>query len=242
MGTLVNPYEFAAPATSGPTPADESDLELWLSGAALTGGEGDPIATWTGSSHGRNGSQSDASRRPTVALNQIGTNPAARFFGTDGSDFQWLDLPNFLTGFTEAEIFIVIKVDNDPGMVPASGLWQFGNSGEDVHFPYADGVIYDGFGTTARKTTVNPTPSLSSAFHTYNVTTKAGGWTSRLDGTQLYTTATNTVGWTTAPKLGRMGGATLWLNGYIGEVFMFSRELTSGGRADMFAYCAGIGA
>src|SRR5262249_44074557 len=93
------------------------------------------------------------------------------------------------------EMFLVIYLANDPpALVTHSGLMTFGSSGNDTHFPFTDGVVYDNFATDTRKTTVDPTPSLTSA-RLYNVTSIANEWTSRLDNTQIFTTATNTVAW-----------------------------------------------
>lgn len=219
-------------------PSDIANLELWLAPSSLSGAQGDPIGTWNDTSgNARHATQSISAERPTLNLSQIGARAGARFDGTPGAGVNGasLNLPDFLTGFTAGEGFVIIKVDNDPGVVPNSGLWTFGNSGQDVHYPYSDGVIYDGFGSNVRKTTVNPTPTLSSQYRLYNVTSKSGGWTNRLDGTQLFTTATNTVGWTTAPKVG-LGGPGLFLQGTITELWIYSRELTTGERDSMLAY------
>lgn len=224
-------------AVSISDPSDITDLGLWLHDAGLTGGEGASVTTWADSSGNGRDATFAGTTAPVRNLNQRGTLSAVRFAGSASAG--GLNLPNFLTGFAAGEIFIVVKVDNDPGVVPETGLWAFGSDTADVHYPYSDGTIYDSFGSTARKTTVNPTPSLSSAYRVYNVTSKAGEWTSRIDGTQVYTTATNTVGWTTAPVIGRMAGSALYTKGWIAEVVLFSRELTTTERAAMLAYFAG---
>ena len=217
------------------SPEQVSGLELWLKADGITGlANADPIATWPDSSgNSRDATQATSGMRPTYRTNVVNGKPIVRF---DGSD-DYFALPNFLTGFTAGEIFCVLKIDADPpatGGATGIGIW---GSGIQSHLPWTDGIIYDSFGSTARKTTVDPTPALTS-WRLYNVTSKSGEWTSRLDGVQLYTTATNTVGWSSAPILGYSQAALYYLDGDLAELLLFSRELTSGERANVQSYVA----
>lgn len=152
---------------------------------------------------------------------------AALFNGTSN----FYSLPN-LSALTAAEIFLVLKIANDPPATdPKTGLWHMGTSADATHFPYTDSTIYDSFGTTARKTTVNPSGSLAS-WHCYNVISASGEWTSRRNTTQLHTTASNTVGFPSAPRIGAFT-ASYFLDGYIGEMFLFNAKLSTGDRSNM---------
>src|SRR5262247_3533304 len=116
--TRVRYYSVGGGRASGiPT----SGLEMWLKADAITGlVDNDPISTWADSSvNGRNATQSGTAR-PTYKVNIINGLPVARFDGAD--DF--FTLPNFLTAFSAGEIFLVIKLDNDPPSVGSGGLWD----------------------------------------------------------------------------------------------------------------------
>lgn len=232
MGILLNPYRFAAASPGLVQPSDIANLELWLKGSGLSGGEGDSVSTWADSSgHGRNAIEPSPGAGPVLNLNQIGTRPAVHFNGST-----YLTLPDFLTGFTAGEIFIRVKLDNDPPLsLGESGFWNLGASTDYILVPYIDGKIYDSFGSTVRKDNISHSLSMSSTYRLYNVTSKAGGWTNRMDGVELFTTATNTVGWNASPTLGLQVGKA-GMTGRVAEVFIFSRELTSTERTDMTTY------
>src|SRR5262249_28096178 len=156
-----------------------------------------------------NADQISAGAKPTFKTNIVGGKPVVRFDGVD--DF--FSLPNSFTGLSAATVLIVVKLTTDPPAAAAqTGLWYFGSSGDKTHFPYTDGTIYDTFGTTVRKTTVDPAPALTS-FRVYTVKSSSGNWTSYLDGTQLYTTGSNTVGFTTTPNLASNLDVSAFLQG-----------------------------
>jgi hypothetical protein len=220
-----------------PSEVTSQTLEGWWKADALSLSDNDPVSSWTDSSgNARHLTQGTGSIQPTYKTNIVGGLPAVRFDGTGDV----LLVPNFMSGFSAAEAFLVFKLDADlPADVAQSGLWKFGTSGDNCHVPYIDGTIYDDFGSTVRKTTANPTQSMASAFCAYNVTTKSGGWTNRLDGTQIATTGTNTVGFSTTAQFGASADGAKWLDGDVLELFLFSGELSTDDRAAMFAYAAG---
>lgn len=134
---------------------------------------------------------------------------------------QWYSRAAFLSGGTSAQAFAVLKLKNDPPAETAqTGLWWFGSESNETHYPYINGVTFDSFGTTGRKTTVNPTPSLID-WHAYAARSAADDWASSLNAVQLYATATNTVGWTTTFRIGRSSG-TSHLDGYLAALLIVS--------------------
>lgn len=157
------------------------------------------LAQWDDiSGQGRHATQATAVQQPEFVPSELAGYPAIRFDGVLSA----LGLPA-LSSLTEGEIFIVLRLRNDPPADAArSGLWTLGTAAAaGVRYPDTDGVIRDGFGATDLKTTVDPAASLAQA-HVYNAVTKPGEWTSRLNGVQLFTTAANAVGFPTAPILG----------------------------------------
>lgn len=233
-------------------PSDYAGLELWLKGdagvftddAASTPAtnNGDVIAVWQDQSgNARHATQTVNGNRPTldVTVGLGGKNVID--FASASSHF--LNLPNFLTGFTAAEVWIVMKPAADPPASSAAGIWKFGSDTTNADFyTWTDGSAYIGFGTTVRKSAGNPAISIA-AWHVLRVLSAASDykvWTTP-DDVLLFSTATNTVGWTTTPTLGRSTGSSVnyHLNGKIAEIFIYSQARSTAERAALMAYIAG---
>ncbi len=186
--------------------------------------DGTGMAAWVDfSTLVSNATQSSGTQRPAFRTNVQNGLPVARFDGTN----DYVNLSS-LAALTGGHLFAVLKTgqaDPPPGQ-PGTGLWDMGASSV-THFPFTDGVIYDGTGTTVRKTTANPAATLA-AFNVYEVETASGSWTSRLNGTQIHTTASNTVSFPAAPKIGVANGGTIFFNGDIGAWLLYSAPLSGG--------------
>lgn len=223
------PHAFGGAAFS---PDDETGLVRWYEADFITGlVDTDPIATWEdASSAAVDATQASSGNRPTYQTNELNGLPIVRFDGNDVFEI------GDLSALTEGEVFIVIKLDADPATAGStSGLWHLGSDTTTTHFPYTDGTIYDGFGTTARKTTVNPTPALTS-WRIYNVWSAASDWASNLDGSSLYTTATNTVGFPADARLGANSVGIIYLDGDIAAFILYDHKLSAGTRSDVLGY------
>lgn len=137
------------------------------------------------------------------------------------------------------ELYMVARKDADPApATSAAGFYQYGSSGAGVLFVHTDGNVYDDWGSTTRVNTGNPTLNLASNSFLYNVVSSATEWTSYINGTQHYTTGTNTVGWSAAPNtvLGYSAGAAWFLFGRVAEMVIFDGELTASERRLMHLY------
>lgn len=198
--------------------------------------DGDPVGLWLDQS-GEVVSHftTTAAQRPTLRTNFVGSLPAIQFDGVDDRLFPDGDL----TTLTAATMFIVVKLDADPPAAGAeTGLMEYTSAASKTAFPWTDGIIYDAFGTTVRKTTVNPGTSLAQ-WNIYGVVTASGLWANYLNGTELYTTGTNTVGWSSAAnsRLGMsLGAPTGYLKGHIAEMLVYDAALDSTDRALVEAY------
>lgn len=223
-----------AAGASGPwTPASlGSTLKLWLDAddaATFTYSSGVVVSQWADKSGNANhGAQATTSAQPSRATSQINGKAAVRFYQDDVLTF-----PAFGGAFTAVEVFAVVKVDADPALNTArSGFWYFSGDTAISHIPWTDGNVYDSFGTTARKSTGNPTPSMAS-WNLYNVRSASGAWSSHFNGTQRYSTATNTVG---------MGGYTLgksssyFMEGHFAALIICDSVLSTGDRASLHAW------
>lgn len=218
------------------TPANlGSTVKLWLEADIGTGGttSGDVVSTWTDQSSNAANATGSGAARPTYQTGVINGKPVVRF---DGSD-DVLTFGDKFSSLTTMHVFLVVKITSDP---PASdyetGLWDFSTAGSATHFPYTDGTVYDSFGSTARKDTVNPTPAMTSAVM-YSVLSKSSWWQNHVNGTALYTTAANTVACNTAPSLGKSLGS-YYLKGDIALIIICNAELSGGDLTSMKTYIA----
>lgn len=131
----------------------------------------------------------------------------------------YLELPDMsaLTGgFT---IYRIMKNTLDPPtVIGLTGVDWLGGSAQSSHYAYTDGVVYLDTGSTARKTCGNPVTDLTGA-HILRVTSVAGEFTVTINNETLFTTATNTVGLNTTPRIGAYSGTFVY-NGSIGEMII----------------------
>lgn len=227
-----------ATATSTP-PFPYGNLAVWYRADSVSGVDGDPVATWPDrSGNGRDASQVNTGNRPVLKTSIVNGQPVVRFDGTN----DYLDLPSFISSFTAAEIFIVIKPDTYPPSAFTSGIWNFGpNSTPASHYSWTTGGIYESFGTATRQDEIAPGMSLA-AWRVYNVTTSSTGWAARLDGTILRSLGSNTVAWPTTARIGGVlqtdttSNSYIWFDGDIAEVILFNTSLNGSDRSTVQSY------
>lgn len=183
--------------------------------------DGTEIQRWEDASgNGRHAAAAFATsniRNPTLdATSLYGGLPTVNFDGTT-TDGQWFTLPD-MSALTEAEIFVVVKVDADPpGDVAETGLWEFGTATFATHHPYVDSILYEAFGTTVRKTLVDPDDDLTQ-YHIYSVRSAPSDFEAFLNSVSQGTDLTNVVGFTNQPKVGVAQANTVKLVGNIVEL------------------------
>jgi hypothetical protein len=155
----------------------------------------------------------------------------------------FLNLPDAFSALTEAEMFVIMKVDNDPGASPSyNGAWEFGccSSGQGSdHIPFTDGNIYSSWGCDTRHTVGN-SPYAMSSFHYSNVRSASGSFVWKMNyGGFSYTTGANTVSFTTTPTIGKnISGGGYYLVGDIAEMIIYDHVLTGGDRTTVESYIA----
>ena len=226
---------LALTAPSAFLPSDISGLKVWLKADTLGLADNANVTSWTDSSGTANHFTGTG---PTYKTGILNSKAIVRFDGTD----DYLTATSSLAALTAGEIFLVVKTDADPSVSEAkSGLYAFGKDGLGTHYPYPDSNIYDDFGTNTRKSTGNPSAALTS-WNVYNVSSASGAWTSRINGTQHYTTASNTVSF---PGSGAEGNARIgrggpsyayYFDGDLAEVILYDSVLSSGNRASVLSY------
>ena len=175
-----------------------------LNTAGSAAASGDRLSQLTDrTSNGRHVTQGTAGNQPL--LTTVSSILVARFDPTR------LDVMNFATNvfnsFTGgAELFVVVKsADTNP-----RGFCRFGSSGSEDYYTFGGGV-YSSFGSTARQSGSYGAATVTN-FNVLQVRSVPGEFTIRLNGTSLFTTATNTVGWDSTPWIGkgRAGTGASW--------------------------------
>ena len=203
---------------------------FWLRGdtVALNGSD---VSSWTDKSgNGRHWAQATGALQPASVVDT--SRPAVSFSAVATKHLLGPDLAT--PAWAAAESFLVLRVAADPAASGASsGLWRTSAAAAETSYPFTDGSIYDDFATTSRVTVGNPTPSLASP-RIYQTISASGEWTALLDGTQIFTTATNTVGWNATTYLGR--SVSIYLDGVIWEWLVYAQKLTAPNRAAVTAY------
>jgi hypothetical protein len=185
---------------TGGRPAAFSPLSLspalWLkadagleqtSGGTPATADGDPVGRWLDQSgNGRHVSQATGSLRPTLKLNIQNSLPVVQFDGVD--DF--MGLPDFLSGFTAAELFLVIRARSTINQA----FSVLGSPTDSGYYPFGTDV-YDSFGSAVRYGPFTPGGSFTASARIYHAVTQAGSWSCDLDGVALGSSGTNTVTW-----------------------------------------------
>lgn len=244
----LNNLGFQKTSNTGFSPSNLSGLELWLeadfgtysdTGTTPTTNGGN-VKQWNDRSGNGRHVVAPAGRIPTLNTTGGGNSkPAIVFEGVTLRPY--FDVPNFMTSFTAGEVFVVTKLNNDPpGSNAQAGLDKTGSTANVPLYPQTGtGVIADSFGSDTRKNSAgNPAPGILTNFHIYNRISISGEWTSNLNGTQLYNTGTNTVGWNTAPRIGGDTTAGSYLDGIMCAWILFSRKLSTAERTSMKNYLA----
>lgn len=197
------------PATAGAV--------LSLDARTITGlADGDAVETWSG----RPGStatvaQSTAGSRPVFKVSILNGNPVVRLDGTD--DF--FNVSGVTALPTALYCLLIFKRNTQP-----TGLYFFG--GDDNSVVWFANDLYDAFGTTTRKH-----PGVSSALAIgswilYEAYSAASDWRCFINGTQFYSTATNTVGGIGGSKLGNDQFGGTYMDGDI-AAFVLAESVPS---------------
>jgi hypothetical protein len=201
---------------------------LWLSDTGSNAGQWDDL-----SGNGRHATQATSGNQPSIVANALNGRQVRRFDGVD--DFMSMD--KFLNG--NATAIYVFRLNNDPPSAARSGpvLGDWGTAFDANHFPWEDGVIYDGFGATERKVVGNPTPTLTQ-FRIISQISATNNWQFWIDSASLFATLTNTTDWQYSPKIARSssGSASFFLDGDIAEILVFSTALSTENRRRVEQY------
>jgi len=153
--------------------------------------------------------------------------PSIQLYADGSENGGYFSMPNFISAYTAGHCWTVFKKDTDPtgdSDGPPLGNWGTTN---DSYFPYpGDNTIYEAFGSNARKDNITHTVALN-IWGVYEIRTASAAWSNYINGTQQFTTGTNTVAFSTAPTVGQEKAGRVF-RGQFAETFFYNRVLTSG--------------
>ena len=206
--------------------------------AAMAPGDAYLVSAWSNAGNqGRSAwTQATAVRQPELKLanaaDAINGRPVLKFGPAD----TFFSLQSF-AALTEAEVFVAVRLAADPPPAEAqAGLWILSGAPAGW-FPFpSEGNIYEGALSTTRHNIGDPAPSLA-AMRIYNVVSTPTEWTVRLDGAQLFTTATNTFSPFATPRVG-ISNTGVALDGHLVE-FVLCAPLDAVTRQQVVDYLAG---
>lgn len=232
----------APPPPSDWTPAElGSALRAWYEFDTLTGSNGDPQGSVTDASGNGFDLSQTGSNRPTLAAADLNSLNTLRF--TAASVQRYPLSTSILSGASAGSAYFIYKVVSEAAN---NGLFKWGSSANESHWPFSDGTIYDDFGSTARKTVGNPTVSLQS-YRIISMYSAASDWALYIDGgaggssggtSAFFSTGTNTVGWAGAGVSLGANSALTGLDGWIAEVFFTNAKQSDADRQKAEGYLA----
>lgn len=220
-----------------PGPSSISDLQLWIDATQETGlTNGQQVSTATDfSGNGRSGTGTVWQTQKPLYQTASGPNSLPWFYyGTSGSVGGYFTFTDFISSYTSGHGFAVCKVDGTT-VDPCPPFSQWGTA-TDGYYPFNGNVhIYDTFGTNARKDNITPASSLT-AWHLYEARTASGAWSLYQNGTQISTTGTNTVAFTSSPQIGYLAAQGRIFRGGQATNFFYNRVLNSGEIQTIYDY------
>lgn len=143
-----------------------------------------------------------------------------------------LNLPNFLTGATEATAFVVLKAAADPSST-ARGIWEIASANNDT-WPNVASVSITFSGTDPM--TVDPAANLASQYRVLSVHAIAGDKKLFLDGDQIASSTSSVITWSVTPRLGAAFGGGLPWDGKMKLLLLYNRKLTDLERVSIEGY------
>lgn len=219
------------------TPSTITGLKLWLAAWDEAYANNDPVGTMRdGSGNGADCTQS-GSKRPTFKTNVINSKAAFYF---DGSD-DYVDVPDIFSGMSAGQVFIILRGDSSQGSGGDVGLWAMPGTNDNENYPWSDGNIYDGWFSTTRKSCGTPGAGFVGMWHVYEVVSTGSEYTAFHNGTQFFTTASNTPGGARNDKtLGRSSlGSGYLFQGWVAEIFVYDNKISGGDRSAIYSYING---
>lgn len=201
--------------------------EAWRE-TAYSNGDSVGTAHDFGSGSNRDATQATTGQKPIFATGQLNGLPGYVFTHTNSSN---LAIPS-MAALTETETWHVVQITT-PGGDSDTAIHQLGTDSSSNHYPYTDGNNYDNGGSNSRKTW-SASGADSRSFHLGAWVNKSAEFTYYYNGTQKYTTGSNTPSLNASPTLGK--ASSVFCSMILMATYIFSSKLGSTDRTTMKGY------
>ncbi len=217
-------------------------LRAWYKADIISGSDGDPQSTIADSSGNGFGLSAAGAVRATLKAADLNSLNTLRFTAANSQRYAFS--ASVMNGLSAGSIYIVYKV-----VASATNycMLNIGTSGSDSHWPFSDNNLYCDFGATARKSCGAATNAATN-YRIISIYSAASDWAMYVDGgtggsgggtTALFSTATNTVGWSGAGiTIGSNAGLSTFLDGWIAEIYFTNAKQSTGDRQKNEGYLA----
>ena len=201
-----------------------SQLELWLKADSVQTVSGNRVSVWYDLSANLNHyNQPNMVNQPYFQSNNNGINdfPMIEFVPSEPSFFD----ANDFSSLSEGEVFSLIELKNAPATSGnTSGLWSFGTSTSQDHYPYNNNVVYCGFGRNTRFTIGDVSGNVDlTEPHLLNVNSGAS-FNFRINDIDLFASTSGAPSFNSNIHIGRSLG-NHYMDGSIGELILFNEVL-----------------
>lgn len=195
LGVLQRPQSSGTSSWTPPA-ATSATLVLWLRADLGVTQSSGKVSAWADQSgNGYNFSEPSSTHYPPFVSSAIGgepgvgsmTNGSAAALGLTCS----ATLATILASATGADRFMVLQAASSQSTGTGLFSGNFGSSTQDTYLPYTDGNTYDEFFSTSRREIASTAFTSASLYETIST---ASEWTALVNGTQVFTTSSNTVG------------------------------------------------
>jgi hypothetical protein len=234
IGATIAPW---TPAALGAT------VRAWYKTDTLTGVNGDPQGTITDQSGNGYTLTQTGTPRATLAAAHLNSLNTLRFTAANANRYPLSSA--IYSGLAAGSIYMVVKWVSE---AVNNGLFKFGSSASNIHWPYVDGVYYDDFGSNARKTMGNPSVSFTTDYRIISLYSATNDCAWYIDGgqggsgggvTPFFSTASNTVSWNTGSNfLGQDPVGGQGHDGWIAEVICCNGKQSVADRQKIEGYLA----
>jgi hypothetical protein len=221
-------------------------LSAWWKADAIVASDDDPLAQWDDSTgNGRHLTQATGAFQPLYKTNLINSTLPAVRFGRDAT-FRFFELPRFYVSFTEGEIIMVSKAQQDPSVGPDKYGWMSigGTTASDYYA--SSSALFTSFGSPDRRNTAD-LGGILDEWNVIDVFSLVRGATKDyqiiVNGTSMplggVAASSNIVAWATVNEsfIGRANTSfTQFFYGDIAEIMFFDCVLEAEDRARVLAY------
>ncbi len=201
----------------------------------------DSAAETLASGNGHNISQT-GTNRPILAAADLNSLNTLRFTAANSQSYP-VNI-SWLNSLTSASLYMVYKAVAGDG----NTFFDTGSSASSSNWPFTDNGFYNEFGTSVRKTCGAASNGVG-IYKTLSIYSAPSDWALYVDGgtggsgggtSALFSTASNTVGWTTSPP--SLGASTksgvVYFNGWLAEFLITNAKESVANRQKVEGYLA----